>query len=200
MRMRARSTSRTAICSRSTASPVTTGGRTARGSPTASTGRSIARTCRSTTTSARATGSTSATSIFPEGTGPYRPVSDIVGRTRIRYGRFIDITHRFRIDKDNFAVRRNELDLTIGTDADLCADRLSEAQPQYRPGDRGSARQGRVAASPARIKFRHYWSVFGATVIDLTDKSEDPFSLADGFSRFATVSASNMKTNACSLA
>ena len=39
-------------------------------------------------------------------------VSDIVGRTRIRYGRFIDITHRYRIDKSNFAVRRNEVDLT----------------------------------------------------------------------------------------
>ena len=53
--------------------------------------------------------------IFPEGTGLNDRVSDIVGRTRIRYGRFIDITHRYRIDKNNFAVRRNEVDLTIGT-------------------------------------------------------------------------------------
>ena len=53
--------------------------------------------------------------IFPEGTGLTGRFSDIVGRTRIRYGRFIDITHRYRIDKDNFAVRRNEIDLTVGT-------------------------------------------------------------------------------------
>ena len=28
----------------------------------------------------------------------------------------VSITHRYRLDKDNFAVRRNELDATIGTD------------------------------------------------------------------------------------
>jgi LPS-assembly protein len=33
----------------------------------------------------------------------------------------------------------------------------------------------------ARILFRRYWSIFGASVIDLTDKNEDPLSLADGF-------------------
>ncbi len=55
-------------------------------------------------------------SIFPEGTGLTGRISDIVGRTRIRYGRFIDLTHRYRLDKDNLAVRRNELDLTVGSD------------------------------------------------------------------------------------
>ena len=34
----------------------------------------------------------------------------------IRYGRLIDITHRYRVDKSNFAVRRNEVDLTVGTE------------------------------------------------------------------------------------
>ena len=32
-----------------------------------------------------------------------------------------------------------------------------------------------------RIKFARYWAIFGASVIDLTDKSEDPLSLADGW-------------------
>ena len=64
-RMRARSTSRTATCSRSTASPATTGGRTARASPTASTGRSIARTCRSTATSDKAIRFTAEPGYFP---------------------------------------------------------------------------------------------------------------------------------------
>ena len=31
-----------------------------------------------------------------------------------------------------------------------------------------------------RILFARYWSIFGATVIDLTDTNEDPLSLADG--------------------
>ena len=32
-----------------------------------------------------------------------------------------------------------------------------------------------------RWKFARYWSVFGASVLDLTDRAEDPLSLADGF-------------------
>ncbi|MES2904983.1 MAG: LPS-assembly protein LptD, partial [Pseudomonadota bacterium] len=32
-----------------------------------------------------------------------------------------------------------------------------------------------------RVKFARYWSVFGATVLDLTDKNEDPLVLADGY-------------------
>ena len=55
-------------------------------------------------------------SIFPDGTGLTDRFSDIVGRTRVRFGRFIDLTHRFRVDKDNLAVRRNEIDLTVGGD------------------------------------------------------------------------------------
>ena len=32
-----------------------------------------------------------------------------------------------------------------------------------------------------RVQFGKFWSLFGSTVIDLTDKNEDPLSLADGF-------------------
>ena len=32
-----------------------------------------------------------------------------------------------------------------------------------------------------RIAFAQFWSVFGATVIDLSDAKEDPLSLADGW-------------------
>ena len=33
----------------------------------------------------------------------------------------------------------------------------------------------------ARIKFAKNWSVFGATVIDLSDQEEDPLAVSDGF-------------------
>jgi LPS-assembly protein len=33
----------------------------------------------------------------------------------------------------------------------------------------------------ARVLFQRYWSIFGTTVIDLTDRREDPLSLANGF-------------------
>ncbi|MEO6580628.1 MAG: LPS assembly protein LptD [Sphingomicrobium sp.] len=119
-------------------------------------------------------------SIFPDGTGLTDRLSDIVGRTRVRFGRFVDLTHRFRIDKDNFAPRRNELDLTIGTEQ-------TYAQIGYLRLNRNISsavedlRDKEELRLAGRVKFARYWSVFGATVIDLTDAREDPLSLADGF-------------------
>ena len=119
-------------------------------------------------------------SIFPEGTGLNGRISDIVGRTRIRYGRFIDVTHRYRLDKNNLAVRRNEIGLTIGTTQTYAQIGYLRLNRNIDPTieDLRDKEELRVAA---RIKFRRYWSVFGASVIDLTDKSEDPLSLADGW-------------------
>ena len=118
--------------------------------------------------------------IFPEGTGLTGRLSDVVGRTRIRFGRLIDITHRYRVDKDNLAFRRNELDLTIGSEqtyAQIGYLRLNrDIDPTIE--DLRDKEELRVAG---RVKFARYWSIFGATVIDLTGKDEDPLSLADGW-------------------
>ena len=118
--------------------------------------------------------------IFPEGTGLNDRVSDIVGRTRIRFGRIIDITHRYRIDKENFAVRRNELDLTVGSQQTYVQVGYLRLNRNIDPSieDLRDKEELRLAG---RLLFRRYWSIFGATVIDLTDKSEDPLSLADGW-------------------
>jgi len=118
--------------------------------------------------------------IFPDGTGLTDRLSDIVGRTRLRFGQLIDITHRYRLDKNNFAFRRNELDLTIGTDetyAQIGYLRLNrDIDPTIE--DLRDKEELRVAG---RVKFARYWSVFGASVIDLTGKEEDPLSLSDGW-------------------
>ena len=118
--------------------------------------------------------------IFPDGTGLTDRWSDIVGRTRIRFGRFIDLTHRFRIDKDSLAPRRNEVDLTVGGDE-------TYAQIGYLRLNRNISaavedlRDKEELRLAGRLKFARYWSVFGATVLDLTGKEEDPLSLADGY-------------------
>jgi LPS-assembly protein len=118
--------------------------------------------------------------IFPEGTGLTSRMSDIVGRTRVRYGRFVDLTHRYRVDKGNFAVRRNEVDLTIGSDQTYIQLGYLRLNRDIDPTieDLRDKEELRLAG---RILFNRYWSVFGATVLDLTDKSEDPLSIADGF-------------------
>jgi LPS-assembly protein len=118
--------------------------------------------------------------LFPEGTGLTDRLSDIVGRTRIRYGRLIDLTHRFRLDKDNLAVRRNELDLTVGTDQTYVEIGYLRLNRNIDPAieDLRDRQELRLAG---RVLFHRYWSIFGSTVVDLTSKGEDPLSTADGF-------------------
>jgi LPS-assembly protein len=119
--------------------------------------------------------------ILPPGTGLSGRFSDIVGRTNVRIGRMVNITHRFRIDQHSFALRRNEIDATIGgrrtyaTIGYLRLDRnIDPAIEDLR--DREEIRFG------GRIGFARYWSIFGSAVIDLTSRREDPLSQADGFS------------------
>lgn len=123
---------------------------------------------------------TSRAPIFPDGTGLNEQSSDVVGRTVVKYKRLVSLTHRYRLDKDNFAVRRNEIDLTLGTDETyftagyLRLDRdVDRAIEDLR--DREEIRVG------GRIQFARYWSVFGSAIVDLTDRREDPLSLADGY-------------------
>jgi len=119
-------------------------------------------------------------SILPPGTGLSGRFSDFVGRTTVRIGRRLSFVHRFRLDKDGLALRRNEIDATVGgretyaTIGYLRLDRdIDPAIEDLR--DREELRLG------GRVGFARYWSVFGSTVIDLTSPREDPFSLADGF-------------------
>jgi len=119
-------------------------------------------------------------SIFPEGTGLTDRFSDIVGRTTVKLGRKLNLVHRFRLDKDNAALRRNELDAvfggrqTYGTIGYLRLDRnIDPTLEDLR--DREELRLG------GRVRFANYWSVFGSTVIDLTNAREDPFTSADGY-------------------
>jgi LPS-assembly protein len=118
--------------------------------------------------------------VFPEGTGLSGRVSDIVGRTELRYKDFISVTHRYRLDKDSLAVRRNELDATIGSRSTYILLGYLRLNRNIAPTledlrDREEARVG------ARVQFARFWSVFGSTVIDLTDRNEDPTSMASGF-------------------
>jgi LPS-assembly protein len=119
-------------------------------------------------------------SIVPNGTGLSGRWSDIVGRTTVRYGEFVDVTYRYRLDKDNFAFRRNELDLTVGSRQTYLTAGYLRLNRDIDPTledlrDREEIRLG------ARVKFARYWSIFGSTVIDLTGRSEDPLSVSDGF-------------------
>jgi LPS-assembly protein len=118
--------------------------------------------------------------IFPEGTGLTDRFSDYVGRVQVSYGDFLRLTERFRLDKSTLKFHRSELNLTIGS-------RETYAQIGYLLLDRDidpsveDLRDHEELQLAGRVKFARYWSIFGATVIDLTSKSEDPHATGNGF-------------------
>jgi LPS-assembly protein len=122
----------------------------------------------------------SRSSILPPGTGLSDPFSDIVGRTTVRIGRVVNLVHRFRLDKDNFAVRRNELDAVIGGSQTYATIGYLHLHRNINQSIEDLRDREELRLS-GRVKFLRYWSIFGSTTIDLTSKREDPLSLSDGF-------------------
>jgi LPS-assembly protein len=123
--------------------------------------------------------------ILPDGTGLSNRLSDIVGRTEVRFRDFVAFTHRYRLDKDNLAVRRNEIDASVGTRRTYLeagylrlnrniTDELEDLQ------DREELRLA------GRLAIADYWSIFGSGVFNLTDREEDPTFTADGFEPLRT--------------
>jgi LPS-assembly protein len=122
--------------------------------------------------------------LFPEGTGLGEKVSDFVGRTEIRYKNLVSFTHRFRLDKDTLAVRRNEVDATIGT-------RQTYLELGYLRLNRDIAtvedlRDREELRAAGRVAIGRRWSVFGSGVFNLTSSDEDPVFRPEGFQPIRT--------------
>lgn len=123
---------------------------------------------------------TSKPTLLPDGTGLSSQSSDIVGRTEVRFKDFVRFTHRFRLDKDNLAFRRNEIDAAIGTErtyAEVGYLRLNR-NIVATIEDLKDREELRVAG---RVAFARYWSLFGSGVFNLTSRNEDPTVTTDGF-------------------
>lgn len=123
---------------------------------------------------------TNRATILPVGTGLSDRLSDFVGRVDVRYRDFVSITHRFRLDKENFAVRRNEFDATVGS-------RATYARISYLRLNRNvtanleDLRDLEEVRLGGRVAIGNSWSVFGSTTIDLTGANDDPVTTLDGY-------------------
>jgi LPS-assembly protein len=119
-------------------------------------------------------------SVLPNGTGLSDRLSDIVGRWQLRYKDFITFTHRFRVDKDNLAVRRNEIEATVGSRKTYLEVGYIRLNRNVTAGveDLRDVEELRVGA---RAAFAKYWSFFGSANVDLTGYSDDPTSTLSGF-------------------
>ncbi|MGH6786289.1 MAG: LPS-assembly protein LptD [Novosphingobium sp.] len=123
--------------------------------------------------------------LLPDGTGLSSRLSDIVGRTEVRYRDFVKVTHRYRIDKDTLAVRRNEFDATVGSQDTYAEIGYLRLNRDIAAGieDLKDREELRFAG---RVAIKRYWSLFGSGVINLTDRAEDPTLGSDGFQPLRT--------------
>lgn len=119
--------------------------------------------------------------LFPSGTGLSGDLSDFVGRTTLKYGSYLSLTHRYRIDKSSLSIRRNEVDVAVGTSRTYATVGYIKLNRNINTEDLQDREEVRVGA---RLAFAKYWSVFGSTIIDLTSRNEEPTAALDedGFS------------------
>lgn len=125
-------------------------------------------------------------SLLPDGTGLSERTSDIVGRTEVRFKDVVKVTHRFRLDKDDFAIRRNEFDAALGTQSTYIEVGYLRLNRDVGGGieDLKDREELRIAG---RISFARNWSIFGSGVFDLTGISDDPTLVGvDGFQPIRT--------------
>jgi len=124
-------------------------------------------------------------SILPDGTGLSSKTSDIVGRTEVRYRDFVSLVHRYRVDKDSFAVRRNEFDATVGNSSTYAEVGYLKLNRNI-SSDIEDLRDREELRFAGRAAFANYWSLFGSAVVNLTSRTADPIYGSDGFQPLRT--------------
>ena len=115
---------------------------------------------------------------FLSGTGLSGQFSDIVGRNTLQYGDLFSITQRYRIDSHSGTVRRNEIDVTAGTAQNYVTIGYAYLNRNILLEDLVDFQELRAGA---RVAFSRFWSAYGSVIIDLTTKSQEPTTTANGF-------------------
>jgi LPS-assembly protein len=116
---------------------------------------------------------------FPKGTGLSDTASDFVGRTNLKFGSLFEITHRFRVDRNSFAVRRNEIDVQIGNRDTYATIGYLKLNRNIQLEDLEDRQELRVGG---RVAFARFWSAFGSAIVDLTTAQDNPTATGNGFS------------------
>jgi LPS-assembly protein len=106
--------------------------------------------------------------VFPSGTGLAGKFSDFVGRTSLRIGNRIDLVHRFRIDKNKIAIRRNEIDAIFSGNTWSASLGYSRLNRNIGIEDLEDREEVRVAG---RAKIAKYWALVGSSIVDLTARA-----------------------------
>jgi len=118
--------------------------------------------------------------LIPDGTGLSTRQSDIVGRTELRFKDMVKFTWRYRLDKSTLALRRNEVDATIGNHRTYAEIGYLNLNRNIDPAFEDLQDREELRAA-ARVGFAKYWSIFGSAVVNLTKSATDPSLNGDGF-------------------
>jgi LPS-assembly protein len=103
-------------------------------------------------------------SLFEEDSGVREKLSDIVGRVGMQPFSYTDLLYRFRLDKDSFAPRRNEVDLITGPPALNLRLTYLFAEDSTATTTFGKREEVRVRIGS---QFNQYWSGFVSSRRDL---------------------------------
>jgi LPS-assembly protein len=107
-------------------------------------------------------------SLVLRGTGFDRKTSDYIGRVELGIGSYINFHYRFRLDRENLAARRNELDLRLGQPIlQLGVDYIK--LPRYL-GETDSVGGEQIALSVSS-QFVEDWTGIVSTTQELSKKS-----------------------------
>ena len=122
-------------------------------------------------------------SVFAPSTGLGDTRSDYVGRLRLAPNKYVELTHRFRIDKDNLAFNRNEVIGRFGPDNYWA--RISYLQLAEQLSDTGQEKREEIEGQ-AHLKIFGNWSIEGETRRDLANSKMITSGLALIFSNECT--------------
>ncbi|RME66680.1 MAG: LPS-assembly protein LptD, partial [Alphaproteobacteria bacterium] len=103
--------------------------------------------------------------IFPDGTGLSGNFSDIVGRVAIGFTNGLELTHRFRIDKNDLAIRRNEIEARIGNRDNALTVGYVKLNRDLAIEDLANREELRLSA---QLRVSRRWMLTGGTIQDLS--------------------------------
>lgn len=95
-------------------------------------------------------------SVFETGSGLENRLSDIVGRLVLTPSELLDLTYRFRLDKHDFAARRQEVGLTAGPESLRLGASFISIAPISGPN---SVPTGDQVSATITAQLTRYWSI-----------------------------------------
>jgi len=105
---------------------------------------------------------------FNQGSGLEENFSDYVGRIRISPGKIFDLAYRFRLARDNFAARRNEIDFSAGPKAFRVNIGYALLEEQIPETDTTTFANREEIVASAETRITEFWRFGAGTRRDLT--------------------------------